>query len=98
MRFDQEDRLKLDCPGTTRALARHKIVLKDGLRLLVYGEDLDDDQLIDDLVAVGVVRAVNGDEWVAEVEGGEFRHVSELNQDEQRAYRRFRPQVGSPLA
>lgn len=96
-RFDDFDRVKLDCPGTVNALKQYGIVLKKGLRLLLYDVDLDENRLIDDLVAVAVVKSVNQGVWVADIEEGAFRHVSELDANEQRAYRRFRPSVGSPL-
>lgn len=96
-RFDQFDHIKLDCPGTVKALDHYGIALKEGLRLLLYDVDLDDDRLIDDLVAVAVVKAVDDGVWVADIEENAFRHVSELDIIEQRAYRRYRPAVGSPL-
>ena len=97
-RTDHLARIKLDLFATSENLKTYGIVLKNGLKLLLYDEDLDDDWLIDDVIAVAIVSWAHPGLWVAEVQGGVFKHVSDLRQEEQAAYRRFRPQIGTPLS
>jgi hypothetical protein len=87
MRTDWERRVRLDLPGTCRALQRWGIELVDGLRLVLYDEDADADGRIDDLVAVGTVRYDRDeDRWVAEIDWEKLIHVSDLPPDEAQRY------------
>jgi len=51
MRTRGRAQLRMDCPGTLKDVKRYDIELRDGLRLLVYDEDGDDEGLVDDLIA-----------------------------------------------
>lgn len=64
---------------------------------MLFDEDLDDDRLIDDLITVVTILRTDSGTWVGEVEGGIFKHISELAPKEQMMYRHFRPQVGTPI-
>ena len=57
---DVQGRVRLNCIGTTRDLARHKILLREGLPLRLYSEDLEAD---------GVVQFSSEEKiWVAAVD------------------------------
>lgn len=40
---DPRGRIRLNCAGTVDDLFRQQVVLRDGLRLVIYGEDLEAD-------------------------------------------------------
>jgi hypothetical protein len=91
---------RLDAPGTLSDLARFGVVLRDGLGLLLYDEDAEDDT-IDDLIAVGVARFDRQrDRWVADIDSSAqpaYGHFSDLDEPTQRLWRRYRPENGKPF-
>jgi hypothetical protein len=81
MKTDAEGRLRLVCIGTINDLARHGIVLADGMALSVYSDDANEQGRRDDLLAEGIVhRSDPGDEWVLLVDPKSVRHESDLEQ------------------
>jgi hypothetical protein len=58
---DDERRLRLTARDTREDLERLGIQLREGLRLEVYSDDLNDAGERDDLIAEGIVGAVGGD-------------------------------------
>ena len=82
MKSDYEHRLILTF-GSYKDLEKHNIELENGLRLVFYNEDENDDGIRDDLVVEGVV---NYDEvnkrWVAEINWNEIKNISQLSLEE----------------
>ena len=75
---DIHGRLRLNCVGTTKDLARHNVELRNGLTLLVYSDDLDDEGWSDEILAEGVVSYSEDEHvWVAAIDWGAVRHRSE---------------------
>lgn len=75
---DIHGRLRLNCVGTTKDLARHNVELRDGLTLLLYADDLDDDGQPDQLLAEGVVSySENEHIWVAAIDSAAIQYRSE---------------------
>ena len=65
---DAQGRLRLNCVGTVEDLACQKIVLKEGLSLILYSEDLEID---------GVVRYSQKENlWVAVIDWNAIRKVA----------------------
>src|SRR5262245_44264645 len=96
-RVDRHGRLCLDIPGTVRELDRYGITLREGVRLVVYEDDGNDDDVVDDLI--GVATATFDDEegrWVG-IGWKETLHFSDLTSDCKAAYLRFRPGQGKSL-
>lgn len=78
-KVDDEDRLVLSTIGTQRDLDKAGIALQDGLELLFWCDDLDDDGQRDDLLVEGTVLFdTDRDRWVAAVDWGRLRHRSGL--------------------
>ncbi|BAY81337.1 hypothetical protein NIES267_08130 [Calothrix parasitica NIES-267] len=73
---DTEGRLRLNCTGTIEDLSRQKIRLLDGLRLVLYSEDLEAD---------GIIQYSNEENvWVAVIDWDEIREgenvlIQEIN-------------------
>ena len=67
---DIRGRLRLNCTGTIEDLARQKIWLEDGLRLILYSEDLETD---------GVVQySTEENVWVALIDWDEIREAENV--------------------
>ncbi|PAX46603.1 hypothetical protein [Brunnivagina elsteri] len=67
---DIRGRLRLNCTGTIGDLARQKILLEDGLRLILYSEDLETD---------GVVQySTEENVWVALIDWDEIREAENV--------------------
>jgi hypothetical protein len=77
---DAQGRLRLNSIGTLEDLARHMIVLQDGLPLTLYSEELEVD---------GVVRYSTDEKvWVAAIDWNAIRDVgSEATSPEDHAIR-----------
>lgn len=83
---DAEGRLRLNCVGTTKDLARKQVVLRPGLLLTLYSDDADADGNSDDLEVGGVVEYSEPEQcWVARVDWSAIRHASELRPDDEHA-------------
>lgn len=64
---DARGRLRLNCIGTVEDLAQQHVVLQDGLRLMVYSEDLE---------VEGVVRySTEENLWVAVIDWNAIRDI-----------------------
>ena len=88
---DAEGRLRLNCVGTTKDLARKQVVLRPGVLLTLYSDDADEEGNSDDLEVSGVVEYSEAEQcWVARVDWDAIRHASELHPDSHNANR---PQV-----
>jgi hypothetical protein len=62
---DAKDRLRLNCIGTVEDLAQQQIVLRDGLSLTLYSEDLE---------VEGVVQySTDENVWVAVIDWNAIR-------------------------
>ena len=76
--LDDCNRLKLTCAGTTEDLARQGIELKEGLSLMFYMDDADDQGRPDELLADGIVHYLEDAHcWVATVDWSAVRHASD---------------------
>ena len=83
MKCDCENRLLLTCRGTHQDLEKHNIRLKDGLKLVFYNEDEDDDGNRDDLVVEGVVQYdTNNQRWAAKINWDDIKNISKLSIEE----------------
>jgi hypothetical protein len=83
---DAEGRLRLNCVGTTKDLARKQVVLRPGLLLTLYSDDADAGGNSDDLEVGGVVEYSEAEQcWVARVDWSAIRHASELRPDDEHA-------------
>jgi hypothetical protein len=76
---DAKGRLRLNCIGTTRDLARQQVSLHEGLILNLYSDDADERGRPDDLEVSGVVE-YSRDEgcWVARIDWSAIRHTSDV--------------------
>ncbi len=88
---DAQGRLRLNCVGTTKDLARKQVALRLGVILTLYSDDADAEGNSDDLEVSGVVEYSQAEQcWVARVDWNAIRHASELHPDSHSANR---PQV-----
>jgi hypothetical protein len=78
---DAKGRLRLNCIGTQKDLARQQVHLRDGLVLTLYSDDADDQGRLDELRVEGVVEYSQDEHcWVATIDWAAIHHAS----DEQR--------------
>lgn len=83
MKNDYENRLLLTCIGTYKDLEKYNISLKDGLKLVFYNEDEDDNGNRDDLVVEGIVEYDKENErWAARIVWDEITNISKLSEKE----------------
>ena len=76
--LDDENRVRLDRVGTLQDLRDQGIELREGLVLLLYTDDGDDEGNPDELRVDGVVRFdAKTQTWVAEVDWIATRHASD---------------------
>ena len=67
---DEQGRLRLNCIGTIEDLARQQIELENGQRLVLYGEDLEVD---------GVVQFSEDEKiWVVAIDWNQIKQVEQL--------------------
>jgi hypothetical protein len=67
---DEQGRLRLNCIGTIEDLSRQHTELENGQRLVLYGEDLEVD---------GVVQFSEDEKiWVVAIDWSQIRQVGEL--------------------
>jgi hypothetical protein len=75
---DAQGRLRLNCVGTVEDLARQQVELREGLRLTLYADDLDDKGQLDELLVEGVVSFSEEEHcWVAAIDWAAIHHASE---------------------
>ena len=83
MKNDYENRLLLTCLGTYKDLEKYNISLKDGLKLVFYNEDEDDNGNRDDLVVEGIVEYDKENErWAARIVWDKITNISKLSEKE----------------
>jgi hypothetical protein len=83
MKMDYEGRLVLTCLGTHKDLEKHNISLKDGLKLVFYNDDEDDNGNPDNLVVEGIVQYdENNERWVANINWDGIKNISKLSVEE----------------
>ena len=90
MRTDWDGRVRLDLPGTFRALERSNISLVEGMRILLYTEDANSQGKLDDLVAIGTLRFDPEESRWAALEIRDLCHVSNLDAHEAELFRAAR--------
>ena len=74
---DARGRLRLNCVGTLKDLARQRVELHDGLVLTLYADDLDDQGRLDELLVDGVAAFSDEEHcWVASIDWNAIRHAS----------------------
>lgn len=80
---DARGRLRLNCVGTIKDLARQQVELREGLSLALYSDDGDDHGRADELRADGVVTYSAEEQcWVAAIRWDAVRHASDDTADE----------------
>jgi hypothetical protein len=63
------------------------VMLREGMRVLAYEQDSDEDGTPDNLIAFGIVDAsppwlrCNGSKWILRIDQNGVRHESELAED-----------------
>jgi hypothetical protein len=67
---DEHGRLRLNCIGTIEDLARQQTELENGQQLMLYGEDLE----IDGIVQFSEEERI----WVAVIDWDQIRQVEQL--------------------
>ncbi len=76
---DAKGRLRLNCIGTVKDLARQQIQLQPGLSLTLYSDDADAQGHEDELQVAGTVEYSAEEQcWVALIDWTASRHASEL--------------------
>jgi hypothetical protein len=76
---DSRGRVRLNCVGTMEDLAQQQVVLRDGLALTLYSDDLDGKGQLDELVADGEVCYSEEENcWVANINWAAIRHASDV--------------------
>jgi hypothetical protein len=75
---DSRGRIRLNCVGTTRDLARQQARLRDGPLLELYADDADDAGRPEQLQASGVVEYSQDEQcWVVVIDWDAIRRVPE---------------------
>lgn len=76
---DSQGRLRLNCVGTTEDLFRQGVVLREGLALTFYADDLDEEGRMDELLVEGVVSFSPEEHcWVAVIDWSAINHASNI--------------------
>ncbi len=76
---DSQGRLRLNCVGTAEDLSRQGVVLREGLPLLLYADDLDQEGRMDELLVEGVAFFAPEEHcWVAVIDWSAIRHASNV--------------------
>lgn len=79
---DKEGHLVLNSVGTQRDLQQLGLTLRDGLKLLLYADDTDENGNPDDIEVEGVVRYDSANnQWIAVYQQTAIRHASEKVDD-----------------
>jgi hypothetical protein len=79
---DDEGRLRLVCVGTRNDIAQQGVVLREGLQVLFYCDDVDDQENPDDLEVMGKVTFDSAqNEWLGIYDPSQFRHASDRRND-----------------
>ena len=85
MKCDDKGRLVLVCRGTFNDLAKHNIMLEEGMKLVFYNDDADDAGNRDDLVVEGKVEYDKEKErWTARIIWDDIKNISQLSAEEKK--------------
>jgi hypothetical protein len=77
---DAQGRLRLNCVGTVKDLARQQVQLSEGLLLILYSDDANEQGREDRLIADGTATYSQAEQcWVAVIDWDKIRHESEIN-------------------
>jgi hypothetical protein len=75
---DPQGRVRLNCVGTVNDLSRQQVQLREGLAVLLYSDDSDDNGREARLIVEGTVTYSQVEQcWVATIDWQKFRHESE---------------------
>ncbi|MBL4752584.1 MAG: hypothetical protein JKY52_03140 [Flavobacteriales bacterium] len=75
--------LRLNCNGTLKDLEKRNLILEEGMELLLWGEDYNEDDERDDLIVVATARYNSKRSiWEGEFDWNEIRHESELKNND----------------
>lgn len=76
--LDDQNRVRLNCRGTIEDLKRFGIELREGLKLILYTDDADDNGNPDALLADATIQFDGSSQsWVASVDWTALRHESD---------------------
>jgi hypothetical protein len=76
---DAQGRLRLNCLGTAEDLSRQGVVLREGMALTLYTDDLNKEGRTDELLVKGIVCFSPEEHcWVAAIDWAAIRHASEI--------------------
>lgn len=76
---DARGRLRLNTVGSLNDIASQQLDLKEGMRLTLYSDDLDDNGHLDELLADGIASYSSEDDcWVAVIDWDAIYHASDL--------------------
>ena len=76
---DAQGRLRLNCLGTVEDLSHQGVVLREGMALTLYADDLDKEGRTDELHVEGIVSFSPEEHcWVADIDWSAIRHASEI--------------------
>ena len=83
MKCDDENRHPLVCQGTIKDLAENNIILGEGMKLVFYNEDEDENGNRDDLVVEGIIEydKVNK-RYAARIIWEDIKNISKLSAEE----------------
>jgi hypothetical protein len=71
-------RLRLNCVGTIEDLAQQRVVLREGMPLTLYADDLDAKGELDELRVDGIASFSEEEHcWVAVIDWSAIHHASE---------------------
>lgn len=77
-KVDDDGFLLLVCAGTRRDIEVSGLVLRDGLEVVFYSDDINDLGEVDSLLVDGLIRrSRDGATWVGIIDANGFRHESE---------------------
>ena len=83
MKSDYENRYPLVCQGTIKDLNENKIVLEEGMKLIFYNEDEDENGNRDDLVVEGTIEYDKENEiYAARIVWEDIKNISQLSTEE----------------
>jgi hypothetical protein len=75
---DPQGRVRLNCAGTDESLKKQRIELREGLNLLLYSDDSDEQGRLDDLLVDGVAAYSKEEQiWVAIIDWSAIHHASD---------------------
>ena len=75
---DSQGRLRLNCVGTVEDLSRQGIVLREGMLVTLYSDDLDSEGRMDELLVDGIASFSKEEHcWIATIDWAAIHHASD---------------------